>query len=91
MISTDIAKCASVRLLFPSAVISARAKLEKEKKFDLITSDEYEALMDNSDYIKCDEPLSAMIGFSNKNSDCWKITQLESINDSLRNKLIQEQ
>ena len=91
MIPTDIKKCASVRIIFTSAIISARARLEREKKFELIDSDEYEKLLDDPNYIKMDSPEAAMIGFSNKNFHQWKITQLESINDSLRNKLIKSQ
>jgi hypothetical protein len=66
-------------------------KLRKECDFDIITSDEFETLIDNPDYIRSDDPLAAIIGLMDKSFNIWKVMPLEMIENSLRQKFILKQ
>ena len=69
-------------------ILRERKKLEETKKFELITSEEFEPFLDNPNFIRMDDPLSAIIGFTNLFFDNWKIMPIEMMSDSLKNKLI---
>lgn len=87
MIPTNVSRFSEFGLIFPETVIKARRRLENEAEFELMTSDEYEALLDNPDYIKSDDPTSAMIGFTDKDGKRWKLMPLESMSKRLKIKL----
>jgi len=64
-------------------IIKLREQLEKEDNFEVITSEEFEILINNPDYQRYDSLNAALLGFKNKNTNIWKILPIEFMKNKL--------